>query len=268
MSNTHRLATGESVVLANLPTSGKVFYPDGKETAVAEFKTLRDEFIELQKRLYAEGKQKLLIVFQAMDAGGKDGTIRNVLRGVNPQGVRVQSFKVPSKIELAHDFLWRVHHVVPAAGMIGVFNRSHYEDVLVVRVHNMVPEAVWRPRYEQINQFEKLLHDTGTTILKFFLHISPEEQAERFQSRLDEPEKNWKFSLEDLEKRKYWADYMAAYEEMLNQCTTPWAPWYAIPADQKWYRNLVVMQIIVNKLQEMNPQYPTTTEDLGNVVIR
>lgn len=268
MIPTHQLEPGKLIQMAELPTSGKPFYPAGKDTAVMEFKSLREEFIELQRRLYAEGKQKLLIVFQAMDAGGKDGTIRNVLRGVNPQGVRVQSFKVPSKNELAHDFLWRVHHVVPATGMIGLFNRSHYEDVLVVRVHDIVPEAVWRPRYEHINQFEKLLHDTGTKILKFFLHISPEEQAERFQSRLDEPDKHWKFSLEDLEKRKYWGGYMAAYEEMLNQCTTSWAPWYVIPADQKWYRNLVVTQIIVDKLKEMNPQYPTSTEDLSNVVIR
>ncbi len=268
MPNTHRLEPGNQINLADLPTNGKDFYSASKETAVTEFKALRDEFIELQRRLYAEGKQKLLIVFQAMDAGGKDGTIRNVLRGVNPQGVRVQSFKVPSKIELAHDFLWRIHHVVPAAGMIGVFNRSHYEDVLVVRVHDIVPEAVWRPRYAHINQFEKLLHDSGTTILKFYLHISLKEQAERFQSRLDEPDKHWKFSLEDLEKRKFWPDYMAAYEEMLNQCTTPWAPWYIIPANQKWYRNLAVTRVIVNTLQEMNPQYPTTEEDLSNVVIQ
>ncbi len=274
MTETHKLEPKRSDVnlpkrpfqLSTMPTQGKQFHPD-RDQAEAEFKALRREFIELQTRLYAEGKQKLLIVFQAMDAGGKDGTIRNVFRGVNPQGVRVHSFKVPSKEELAHDYLWRIHKVVPAKGMIGVFNRSHYEDVLVVRVHNIVPESVWRPRYEQINQFEKLLTDTGTTILKFFLHISPEEQLERFQARLDDPSKNWKFSVEDLEKRKYWDDYMAAYEEMLQQCTTSWAPWYVIPADQKWYRNLTITRTIVATLKQMDPQYPPPADDLSGVVV-
>lgn len=267
MSDTHRLEPGKSVNIADLSTSGRPFYAANRETAVGEFEALRDEFIEMQQRLYAEGKRKLLIVFQAMDAGGKDGAIRNVLQGVNPQGVRVHSFKVPSKEELAHDFLWRIHKVVPATGMIGVFNRSHYEDVLIVRVAEIVPEAVWRPRYEHINQFEKLLHDSGTTILKFFLHISPEEQAKRFQARLDDPKKHWKFALEDLEKRKQWADYMAAFEEMLQQCTTPWAPWYVIPADQKWYRNLAIMRVIVHTLRQMNPQYPISTEDFRGIVV-
>ena len=266
MSHTHKLEVGRPFQLSTLPTQGKQFHPD-RDQAEAEFKALRREFIDLQTRLYAEGQQKLLIVLQAMDAGGKDGTIRKVFRGVNPQGVRVHSFKVPSKEELAHDFLWRIHNVVPAKGMIGVFNRSHYEDVLVVRVHNIVPESVWRPRFEQINQFEKLLTDTGTTILKFFLHISPEEQKERFQARLDDTSKNWKFSVEDLEKRKYWGNYMAAYEEMLQRCTTPDAPWYVIPADQKWYRNWVITRTIVDTLKEMDPQYPPPADDLSGIVI-
>lgn len=266
MPHTHRLPSERPFQLEILPTDGKQFHPN-REEAETEFKLLRKAFIQLQRQLYAEGEQKLLIVLQAMDAGGKDGTIRNILKGVNPQGVRVQSFKVPSKKELAHDFLWRVHKVVPAKGMIGVFNRSHYEDVLVVRVHDIVPESVWRPRYTQINQFEKLLHDTGTRILKFYLHISKEEQKERFQSRLDEPEKNWKFSLEDLEKRKFWPDYMAAYEEMLQECSTAWAPWYVIPANQKWYRNLTIMRTIVHTLQEMNPQFPEAESNLDQVII-
>ena len=202
-----------------------------------------------------------------MDAGGKDGTIRSVFQGVNPQGVRVHSFKVPSKEELDHDFLWRIHKVVPGKGMMGVFNRSHYEDVLVVRVHDIVPETVWRPRYEQINQFEKLLHDTGTRILKFYLHISKKEQKARFQARLDDPSKHWKFSLEDVEKRKYWDDYMAAYEEMLEKTTTPWAPWYVIPSDQKWYRNLAISRVIMATIKEMNPLYPSAEGDFGDVVI-
>lgn len=267
MHDKHRLEPGKHIWLTDLLTAGKGLYEGDKATAVAEFTAARKELIELQNRFYAEDKHKLLIVFQAMDAGGKDGTIRNVFRGVNPQGVRVHSFKAPSKVELAHDFLWRIHQVVPARGMIGVFNRSHYEDVLVVRVHNIVPETVWRPRYEYINQFEKLLHDSGTTILKFFLYISKEEQAERFQERLDDPQKHWKFSLEDLEKRKFWGGYMAAYEEMLNRCTTPWAPWHVIPADQKWYRNLAITRTIVNTLKELNPQYPENTDDLSQVVI-
>jgi PPK2 family polyphosphate:nucleotide phosphotransferase len=202
-----------------------------------------------------------------MDAGGKDGAIRSIFKGVNPQGVRVTSFKGPSKEELAHDFLWRIHKAVPAKGMIGVFNRSHYEDVLIVRVDNIVPESVWRPRYEQINQFEKLLVETGTTILKFYLHISQEEQRERFQARIDEPEKNWKFTFEDLEKRKQWEDYMAAYEEMLIQTTTAHAPWHVIPADQKWYRNLALMKVLVESLYRLNPQYPSPEGDVSGVVV-
>jgi len=266
MPHTHRLVPERPFSLTDLPTDGKRYQPD-RDAAEAEFRRLRDELIELQRKLYAEDKHKILIVFQAMDAGGKDSAIRKVFRGVNPQGVRVHSFKVPSKEELAHDFLWRVHKVVPAQGMIGVFNRSHYEDVLVVRVHNIVPEAIWRPRYEQINQFEKMLSETGTTILKFYLHISSKEQKERFQDRLDNPDKHWKFSLGDLAKRKLWDDYMAAYEEMLHRCSTPWAPWYVIPADRKWYRNVAVTKAIVAAIKELNPQYPPPEDDLSNVSI-
>ena len=267
MPPTHQLQPGQSVDLAAIDTRAAAYYSGNRETAKAEFRSLRDQFIDIQAVLYAENKQKLLIVLQAMDAGGKDGTIRNITKGVNPQGVRVISFKVPSKEEMAHDFLWRIHKAVPAEGVIGIFNRSHYEDVLVVRVHNYVPEAVWRPRYEQINHFEKLLADTETTILKFYLHISPQEQKERFQARLDDPSKHWKFSLEDLEKRKFWGDYMAAYDEMLERCTTAAAPWHVIPADQKWYRNLAIMRIIIATLQKMNPQYPAPEEDIEGVVI-
>jgi PPK2 family polyphosphate:nucleotide phosphotransferase len=267
MTTTHRAEPGQPIHLNDIPTRGEEYYEGNKETAEIEFKALRDEFIEWQLRLYAEGRQKLLIVLQANDAGGKDGTIRKVTRGVNPQGVRVTSFKAPSQEELDHDFLWRVHKAVPATGMIGIFNRSHYEDVLVVRVHNFVPESVWRPRYEHINQFERLLHGSGTTILKFYLHISKEEQKKRFQERLDDPSKHWKFSHEDLEKRKLWDSYMAAFEDMLNHCSSDYAPWYVIPADQKWYRNLAVTRVIVHTLQQMNPQYPQNKEDLSNIAI-
>lgn len=266
MPFSHQLKPGKQVDLSKMPTSAQSFHTDRAEAEI-EFKAARDELIELQSRLYAEGKHKLLIVLQAMDAGGKDGTIRRVFRGVNPQGVQVTSFKAPSKLELAHDFLWRIHQAVPGQGMIGVFNRSHYEDVLVVRVHDFVPESVWRPRYDHINQFEKMLADSGTTILKFYLHISKKEQKERFQDRLDDPNKHWKFSREDLEKRKYWNDYMAAFEEMLFQCSTDWAPWHIIPANQKWYRNLAITRTIVETIKSLDPQYPSSEGDLSDVVI-
>lgn len=266
MTNDHRLEPGRTIALASMLTSGKKVATD-RQSAEAEFRQLRDELVELQRRHYAANRDKLLVVFQAMDAGGKDGTIRRVFRGVNPQGVLVTSFKVPSKKELAHDFLWRVHQAVPGNGLIGVFNRSHYEDVLVVRVHNIVPESTWRPRYEQINNFEKMLAENGTVILKFYLHISKEEQRERFQARIDDPAKNWKFSFEDLEKRKLWPDYMAAYEEMLNRTTTAWAPWHVIPADQKWYRNLAVTRAIVSALRDLDPQYPQPEQDLTGVEV-
>lgn len=260
MSELHHCRPGEPVDLSSLTTDGAEFC-SGRKAAEKEFKKLREELIECQPRLYAEGRQKLLIVLQAMDAGGKDGTIRKVFDGVNPQGVKVVSFKVPSRRELAHDFLWRVHRDVPGAGQIGVFNRSHYGDVLVVRVERLVPEEVWRQRYEQINQFERLLTQTGTRILKFYLHISKEEQRERLQDRLDVPAKHYKFSVEDLAKRKQWDEYHSAYNDALTRCTTEWAPWYVIPADRKWYRNLAVTRVIVDTLRDMDPQFPATDFD-------
>jgi len=244
MSTEHQLQPGCSIALPDISTTGHDFHSNRKE-AEWEFKQLRKEIISYQEKLYAEGRQKLLILFQAMDAGGKDGTIRKVFQGVNAQGMRVTSFKKPSTLERAHDYLWRVHKAVPQAGKIEIFNRSHYEDVLVVRGENLVPEETWQERYEQINQFENLLAATGTTILKFYLHISKEEQKERFQSRLDDPAKHWKFSMDDLAKRKLWNAYQLAYEDMLNNCTTEQAPWYIIPADQKWYRNLAIARVIV-----------------------
>lgn len=266
MVNTHKLEPNQAVSLSSIVTDGKEYHSNRKQ-AEKEFKDLRKEFRELQARFYAEDKRKLLIVFQAMDAGGKDGTIRSITQGVNPQGVIITSFKAPSKKELAHDYLWRVHKAVPARGMIGIFNRSHYEDVLIVRVANLVPEAVWRPRYEQINNFEELLASSGTTILKFYLHISKEEQRERFQERIDIPEKNWKFSFEDLEKRKQWDDYMAAFEEMLQKTTTDTAPWYIIPANQNWYRNLAIERVVVDTLRRLDPQYPPPEGDVTGVVV-
>ena len=221
----------------------------------------------LQEALYAEHRRSRLIVLQAMDTGGKDGTIEHVCSGLNPQGVVVTPFKVPSAEEMAHDYLWRVHKVTPGKGMIGVFNRSHYEEVLVVRVHDLVPKEVWSKRYEQINHFEKLLTDNGTVVLKFFLHISKAEQKERLLDRLNTPDKRWKFALGDLKERALWDQYQEAYEDALNKCTTAAAPWYVVPANKKWYRNYVVARIVRQTLEEMDPQYPQPAEDLSHVVI-
>ncbi len=255
MPHTHRVAPGASIDLSKAPTRADGFHDD-KNAARHEFRELREELVEWQRRLYAHGQHKLLIVFQAMDAGGKDGTTKKIMRGVNPQGVRVESFKVPSTRERAHDFLWRIHRVVPPAGYITVFNRSHYEDILVPRVHKLVPEEVWQARYRMINDFEAILAGTGTHILKFFLHISPEEQRRRFHERVHNPLKQWKFSVQDIEKARDWNDYMAAYEGVLAECSTAAAPWHVIPADQKWYRNLAVIRVILDRLRTINPEYP------------
>jgi len=264
MPTTHQLKPDKPIRLDDVSTDGKDHHKD-RSAAEEEFFSLRHELVDQQQRLYAEGKQKLLIVLQAMDAGGKDGTTRKVFQGVNPQGVRVTSFKKPTDEELAHDFLWRIHKAAPAKGMIGVFNRSHYEDVLVVRVDNLVSEPVWRRRFEQINQFENTLSESNTSILKFYLHISKKEQKKRFQARLDDPTKHWKFSKHDLLKRKQWEHYQEAYEDVLNRCTTAWAPWYVIPADQKWYRNLAIMRVIASTLNRMDPQYPDGTDEVSGV---
>jgi PPK2 family polyphosphate:nucleotide phosphotransferase len=228
---------------------------------------LNDELEELQELLYAEHKHKVLLVLQGMDTSGKDGTIRHVFEGVNPQGVRVASFKVPTRIELDHDYLWRVHSQVPGKGEIAIFNRSHYEDVLVVRVHSLVPEEVWSRRYDHINDFERLLADEGTTILKFYLHIDLAEQKERFQARLDEPNKRWKFNPGDLKERRLWAEYTKAYEEVLGRTSTKWSPWYVVPANRKWYRNMVVATILVDALKGLQMRYPVPDLDPDAIVI-
>jgi PPK2 family polyphosphate:nucleotide phosphotransferase len=230
---------------------------DDKSDAKKAFREEIETISDLQEKLYAESKQALLVIFQALDAGGKDGTIRSVFSGINPQGCHVTSFKAPSTLERSHDFLWRIHQAVPRRGLIGVFNRSQYEDVLIVRVDKLAPKSVWEPRYEQINQFESMLTSTHVRVAKFFLHISKEEQKERFQERLDIPKKHWKFSAEDLEKRKQWDDYREAFEDVLERCSTEEAPWYVIPANRNWVRNLAVARILRETLEEMDPQYPT-----------
>ena len=238
-----------------------------KAEAEKELKRLNKELARLQELLYAEDKHRLLIVLQAMGTGGKDGVIKQVMRGVNPQGCLVHNFKVPTPEELAHDFLWRINQRVPPRRYITIFNRSHYEDVLVVRVHNLVPESVWRPRYEQMNQFEKLLGETETTILKFYLHITKDEQKRRLEARRDTPHKQWKFSLGDVKERAYWDDYMRAYEEALTQCSTPWAPWYIIPANKKWFRDLSVARIIVETLERLDMRYPEPEPGIEQAVV-
>ena len=219
----------------------------------------------LQYLLYAEAKRSLLVVLQGIDAGGKDGTIRHVMSGLNPQGVRVTPFKVPEGAEKRHDYLWRVHKALPEWGQIGIFNRSHYEDVLVVRVHGLAPKPVWSKRFRQINDFERTLSECGVRIVKFLLYISKEEQAERFRLRLEDKTKNWKFSPADLKEREYWDDYIEAYEDMLEQCSTEWAPWYVIPANKKWFRNLAVSQVIVETLESMKLKFPKPAAGLSKI---
>jgi PPK2 family polyphosphate:nucleotide phosphotransferase len=218
--------------------------------------------VGFQYRLYAEKKRALLLIFQGLDAAGKDGTIRHVMSGVDPQGCVVKSFKVPSAEEAAHDFLWRVHKAIPGYGEIGVFNRSHYEDVLIVRVHALVPKEVWSRRYHQINEFEAMLEENKVKILKFFLHISKDEQKKRFRERIEDPDKRWKISEDDFKERKYWDDYTVAYEDTLERCSTKESPWFIIPANKKWFRNLAVSHIIDETFREINMKFPPPTINL------
>lgn len=258
--------SGEPVSLKDYDPEYTGPFKDKDDARAATEKDL-EKLDDLQERLYAEGKHALLIVFQAMDTGGKDGAIRHVFRGCDPQGVQVTSFKVPTPEELAHDFLWRIHQHTPPKGIIGVFNRSHYEDVLVVRVHDLVPKAIWKERYDHINRFEELLTEHGTTILKFFLYISKDEQKRRLEARLNDPNKQWKFSLGDLKERGFWNDYMAAYEEVLTRCNTPRAPWHIVPANHKWYRDYVVTKTVVEALERLNPRFPEPEADLSGVTV-
>src|SRR4030066_1317540 len=228
----------------------------GKENAKAITEKLTGKLSELQERLYANGDRALLIVLQGMDTSGKDGTIRSVMSGVNPQGCKVVSFKAPSSEELGHDFLWRVHQKAPSKGQIGIFNRSHYEDVLITRVHGLVSDKVVKQRFNQIKEFEELLYESRTTILKFFLHISKDEQKERLEERIHDPEKRWKFNEGDLEERKLWEKYMDAFEDLMAATSTDYAPWYIVPANRKWYRNLVVADRVVDALEDMKLKTP------------
>ncbi|MCS6803763.1 MAG: polyphosphate kinase 2 family protein [Acidobacteriota bacterium] len=264
----YRIKPGSKVNLNKWDADDTSAFDGDKEAAAKKLAELNRQLDQLQDVLFAERKHKLLIVLQAMDTGGKDGVIRHVFENVDPLGVRVANFKAPTPQELAHDYLWRIHKQTPANGEIVIFNRSHYEDVLIVRVHNLVPPAVWRKRYDHINQFERMLSDEGTTILKFFLHISKDEQAKRLQARLDDPTKRWKFNPGDLKERELWPAYMKAYEDVLSRTSTEWAPWYIIPANHKWYRNVVVATIIVNTLKGLKMRYPQPDFDPTMIQIK
>lgn len=244
---------GAKIKLARIDSSAK---PDSREEAERKVDSLRERLLELQQALYAEHKRSLLIVIQAMDTGGKDGAIKKICSGLDPNGVHLTNFKYPSPEEWDHDFLWRIHHAAPRKGVIGIWNRSHYEDVLVPRVHQQISDDAWRQRCEDINAFERLLSRNGVTLLKFFLHISKDEQKERLEARLKDPSKLWKFNVGDLKERALWDAYQLAYEAVINECATDYAPWHIIPADRKWARNLMMLETIVDALERMNPQYP------------
>ncbi len=257
---------GKKLNLSKIDTADTGPFKDKADAAEPTEKNLR-HLRDLQAVLYAQAQRSVLIVIQALDTGGKDGAIKHVFTGVNPQGCDVTSFKQPSHEEAGHDFLWRIHRACPARGQIGIFNRSQYEDVLVVRVHDLVPKHVWSKRYDQINAFEQMLAENGTTVIKFFLHISKAEQKDRLQSRLDDPKKHWKFDANDLKERACWDDYQTAYEDALRKCSTPDAPWYVVPSDHKWFRNWVISDTIVRTLKKLDLKYPPAADGLDQIKI-
>jgi len=260
----YRVKPKSKVDLSQFDANDTSAFKGGKKEGLKRLAELNQKLGELQEVLYAGYKEKLLIILQAMDTGGKDGTIRSVFEGVNPQGVKVAGFKVPTQEELDHDYLWRIHEHTPGKGEIVIFNRSHYEDVLVVRVHEIVSPKTWGKRYQHINHFEQILADEGTTILKFFLMIDQDEQKCRLVDRIKDPTKQWKFNPKDLEERKLWKNYMKAYEDVLEKTSTSWAPWYIIPANKNWYRNLVISEIIVDTLKGLKLKYPAPVENIDS----
>jgi PPK2 family polyphosphate:nucleotide phosphotransferase len=264
--DTYLVRPGKKLDLQDFDPDDTSLVPGGKTEGKPQNAAIQKRLANLQELLYAGHEWKLLIVLQGMDTSGKDGTIRHVMAGFNPVGTRVKSFKNPSPEELDHDYLWRVHPHTPAKGEVAVFNRSYYEDVLIVRVHNLVPQRTWQKRYDHIKAFEQMLHDEGTLILKFFLHISKQEQRARLQARIEDPTKRWKFQHTDVEERKLWKDYREAYEDALSRTSTEWAPWYVVPANQKWYRNYVVGLTIAETLESLHMKYPEP--DLSGVEIK
>jgi PPK2 family polyphosphate:nucleotide phosphotransferase len=264
-SATIKVRSGDKIRLSKIDPNdtGKMI----KEEACARLVELREKIDLLQEKLYAEHERSLLILFQALDTGGKDGAVKSLCFGLNPAGLEIASFKAPTQAELDHDFLWRAHKVTPSKGMIGIWNRSHYEDVLVVRVHKLVPKKVWKARYDQINAFEKILCENGTTIVKVVLHISKDEQKKRLQARITDPQKRWKLSAADLKERALWDDYQEAYEDAINCCATDDAPWYIIPANHKWARDLAIAEIVLRVLKKMKPRYPKIRFDPATTII-
>mgnify|MGYP000561992149 FL=1 len=262
--NRFRVEPGSKVDLAKIDAGFKDKH-ESHEQALPEIEAYNQKLHDLQYLMYAEGKRSLLICLQGRDAAGKDGTINHVLGAMNPQGCLVTGFKAPSKEEAAHDFLWRYHKATPAKGQVAIFNRSHYEDVLVVRVHNMVPKHVWSKRYTHINNFEKLLYDNGTHILKFYLHIDAEEELERFKTRIDDPARHWKISDGDYAERPFWDVYTAAFEDALGKCSTKYAPWFIIPSNHKWFRNLAISRIVAETLESLDMKFPEPTIDIEEI---
>lgn len=263
----YRVEPGTKVCLSDWDPADTKEFRGGKAKGNERVAELNERLEQLQEQLYAERKHKLLVVLQGMDAAGKDGTIRHVFDGVNPQGVKVASFGVPSKTERSHDYLWRIHQHTPARGEMVIFNRSHYEDVLIVRVHDLVPAKVWRKRFRHINEFERMLVEEGVTIVKFYLHIDRDEQKERFLARLAEPEKQWKFRKGDLDERKLWPRYEEAFEAVLGKTSTEHAPWHIVPANRKWYRNLVIASVLVDTLEGLEMEFPKPEKGLDDIVI-
>ena len=257
----YRVKPGSKVDLRKIESGEKTLFEGSKDEIEAQFDTLQHQLQELQKRLYAENKHRILVVMQAMDTGGKDGCIKHVFSRIDPQGIRVCSFKKPSEVELAHDFLWRVHAQVPSTGQLVIFNRSHYEDIIAVRVKKLFPDEVWQRRQRHVVEFERMLAEEGTTIVKIFLHISKNEQKRRLEARLENQQKHWKVNPDDLVDRARWNDFMEAYEDAMSATSTNYAPWYVIPADRKWYRNLCVARIMLDTLQKLDMKYPDITWD-------
>jgi PPK2 family polyphosphate:nucleotide phosphotransferase len=267
MIKRHRVEPGSRFRVRQVDANSTAGWSGGKRKTLAAFADLNRRLHALQNLLWAEHDRRVLVVLQGMDTSGKDGTISHVFEGVNPLGVRVTAWKAPSQEELDHDFLWRIHAKVPAAGEIGIFNRSHYESVLVERVHELVPAKVWKARYAEINDFERLLAENGTSVLKFFLYIDRDEQRKRLEERLADPEKRWKFGAADLEDRKRWDAYMVAYEEAISRTSTDPAPWFVVPANKKWYRNLIVASVLVRTLEDLQLHYREPAVDLRQVKI-
>lgn len=267
-SERYRVMPGDKLDLGKIDTSEKTLFDgEGKEDFEPQFDELQDELQNLQKRLYAQNKHRILVVIQAMDTGGKDGCIKHVFSRIDPQGIHVRSFKKPSEVELARDFLWRVHSRVPRNGELVIFNRSHYEDIIAVRVKKIYPDEVWMRRQQHVVDFERMLAEEGTTIVKIFLHISKDEQKRRLQSRLDNPAKQWKINPDDLVDRAKWSEFMKAYEDVITKTSTKFAPWYVVPADRKWYRNLCVARIMLDMLKKLNMEFPPIDWDPATIKI-